>query len=408
GAKIPTNILHIYGATYSGIHVYEMLCKNVAVMRRKSDSWLNATQILKVAQIEKGKRTKILEKEIMIGQHEKVQGGYGKYQGTWVPFGRGVEIARQYGVEGLLQPLINFEPPPEGHEDTTPTKEQVNAAHKELLRKTGGMPMKKEGSIGIKRKKYDSSKLSEMTLGETDDDRSESPDVEVLSREASPEGERKRMKMEETFGNPSRHRAALLQMFVESDPDYKPDILVRPPPDLDVNLVIDDLGHTCTHWASALARIPILRHLVDRGADVRGPNNFGETALIRAVLVTNNYDSQTFTDLLEYLHPSITQIDSKGRTVLHHIASTTGMKGRARAARYYMECVLEWIARRMDGSFSSLVNVQDKSGDTALNIAARIGERNLMVQLLDVGADGWIANRALLRPADFGFDDLIG
>ena len=80
GAKIQT---HIYGATYSGIHVYEMLCKNVAVMRRKSDSWLNATQILKVAQIEKGKRTKILEKEIMVGQHEKVQGGYGKYQGTW-------------------------------------------------------------------------------------------------------------------------------------------------------------------------------------------------------------------------------------------------------------------------------------------------------------------------------------
>lgn len=52
-------------------------------MRRRADGFLNATQILKLAGVEKGKRTKILEKEILIGEHEKVQGGYGKYQGTW-------------------------------------------------------------------------------------------------------------------------------------------------------------------------------------------------------------------------------------------------------------------------------------------------------------------------------------
>lgn len=73
----------VYGAVYSGVPVYEMMCRNVAVMRRQKDSFLNATQVLKVAQIEKGKRTKILEKEIQNRDHEKVQGGYGKYQGTW-------------------------------------------------------------------------------------------------------------------------------------------------------------------------------------------------------------------------------------------------------------------------------------------------------------------------------------
>jgi hypothetical protein len=52
-------------------------------MRRKADSYLNATQILKLANVDKGKRTKILEKEILNGVFEKVQGGYGKYQGTW-------------------------------------------------------------------------------------------------------------------------------------------------------------------------------------------------------------------------------------------------------------------------------------------------------------------------------------
>lgn len=50
-------------------------------MRRRSDGWLNATQILKVAGFDKPQRTRVLEREVQKGEHEKVQGGYGKYQG---------------------------------------------------------------------------------------------------------------------------------------------------------------------------------------------------------------------------------------------------------------------------------------------------------------------------------------
>ncbi len=57
------------------------MSKGVAVMRRRSDSWLNATQILKVAGFDKPQRTRVLEREVQKGEHEKVQGGYGKYQG---------------------------------------------------------------------------------------------------------------------------------------------------------------------------------------------------------------------------------------------------------------------------------------------------------------------------------------
>jgi UDP-N-acetylmuramate-alanine ligase len=39
--------------------------------------------ILKVAGVDKSKRTKILDKELENEEHEKVQGGYGRYQGTW-------------------------------------------------------------------------------------------------------------------------------------------------------------------------------------------------------------------------------------------------------------------------------------------------------------------------------------
>ncbi len=70
-------------SSFSLTQVYECMIRGIAVMRRRNDSYVNATQILKVAGVDKGRRTKILEKEILPGTHEIVQGGYGKYQGTW-------------------------------------------------------------------------------------------------------------------------------------------------------------------------------------------------------------------------------------------------------------------------------------------------------------------------------------
>jgi transcription factor MBP1 len=50
-------------------------------MRRRHDDWINATHILKAAGFDKPARTRILEREVQKDVHEKVQGGYGKYQG---------------------------------------------------------------------------------------------------------------------------------------------------------------------------------------------------------------------------------------------------------------------------------------------------------------------------------------
>lgn len=52
------------------------------VMRRRHDDWINATHILKAAGFDKPARTRILEREVQKENHEKVQGGYGKYQGV--------------------------------------------------------------------------------------------------------------------------------------------------------------------------------------------------------------------------------------------------------------------------------------------------------------------------------------
>lgn len=62
--------------------MYEFKFGSESVMRRRVDDWINATHILKAAGLDKPSRTRILEREVQKGVHEKIQGGYGKYQGT--------------------------------------------------------------------------------------------------------------------------------------------------------------------------------------------------------------------------------------------------------------------------------------------------------------------------------------
>jgi transcription factor MBP1 len=74
----------VYSAVYSGIPVYEFQFGaelKEHVMRRRADNWINATHILKAAGFDKPARTRILERDVQKDVHEKIQGGYGKYQG---------------------------------------------------------------------------------------------------------------------------------------------------------------------------------------------------------------------------------------------------------------------------------------------------------------------------------------
>ncbi|KAJ2391319.1 Transcription factor mbp1, partial [Coemansia sp. RSA 2559] len=100
----------VWSASYAGVEVFQLLHSGVAVMRRRKDSYINATQILKCAQYDKPRRTRFLEREIHTDVHEKVQGGYGKYQGTWIPLDRAVALAHQLGVYSALKNLFEYNP----------------------------------------------------------------------------------------------------------------------------------------------------------------------------------------------------------------------------------------------------------------------------------------------------------
>jgi transcription factor MBP1 len=107
------------------VPVYEFNCMGNHIMRRRADDWINATHILKVADFDKPARTRILEREVQKGVHEKVQGGYGKYQGTWVPLQDGRALAERNNVLEKLRPIFDFVP---GDRSPPPAPKHATAA----------------------------------------------------------------------------------------------------------------------------------------------------------------------------------------------------------------------------------------------------------------------------------------
>ncbi|KAG8862141.1 transcriptional regulator swi6 [Tulasnella sp. 330] len=611
-APSPAVAARVYNAIYSSVQVYECMVRGIAVMRRRVDSYVNATQILKVAGIDKGRRTKILEKEILPGRHEIVQGGYGKYQGTWIPLERGREVATLYGVLPLLAPLFDhvatapttlvsipqpFRPPPHAlfayphpgayttytgatpgtnnqtipiqyppppgtalnvlqhgrsaglftptaafgpippgyqftgltaypipqpvsrqssqgsvagkgknatgqsspatlaassssagpstkplskrqkrpreeaikppstqksmnisKEDATPTKQAVddeaNRSNKRARLSTDDSPMGTNQDTAMQidpaleetqvemdvtpsqaptfiMNSQDSTVSTEplrptalplplvapngihpaplLPLPPSRVALNELPDPPIARFSTKPRQQSRSSIDRQTPLKSSQCRAILLAIF--ADQEEEPSSLIglltsassAGDNRIDVDLVIDDQGHTALHWAAALGRVRHVQQLIASGADIHRGNFAGETPLVRTVLSTQTHESNTFGDVLTALFPSVWTVDDKSQSVLHHIANVAGVKGRAAAARYFMESVLERVVRSGSG-VEALVDLEDVHGDTALNVSARVGNRALVRMLIDVGANRVLGNKLGLRPADFGIE----
>jgi hypothetical protein len=327
-------------------------------------------------------------------------------------------LAKSYGVEELLLPLFEYVQ----NEDTpTPTKEQAMSGAKPRVIKRRKSPADKT----TPRQPRVSRGNSLSTTPSHPSSLTPSPLLTAQRSPFHPAGRKrsasdslqntpdrirgksaKRAHPDELDAHSERYRAALMAMFLNEDGGEDPPILAAAdaPRDLDVDLVVDDQGHTSLHWAAALSRIHVLRLLLAKGACVTRKNENGETALMRAVMVTNAYDHHSFPMLLEMLAACIFDTDNKSRTLLHHIVLSAGGKGKSRSSRYYLEYTLEFLVKTQAQALVAFINIQDKSGDTALNLAAKIGSKNLAGQLLDVGASPLLANKAGLRPEDFGVE----
>ncbi|TXT14339.1 uncharacterized protein COLE_00532 [Cutaneotrichosporon oleaginosum] len=451
----------IYKVRYASSPVFEFICRNVAVMRRRSDAYLNATQILKVAGFDKPQRTRVLEREVQKGEHEKVQGGYGKYQGTWVPIERGLALAKQYNVEDLLRPIIDFvpresvsPPPAPKHAVAPPTKR-----NKEPKPKEGLVPIKSAGVLSGTGRHQTPDSVGEDVESEVMDDMSESQtpsplngtsllpavdersidgmDIDGFSMMNGGGHARKRSaammddedeyeQLKRARGNSAVHTPPppgqspryggmqhpltqdeyndiVLNYFV-SEATQIPAVMTNPPYNWDPNGIIDDDHHTALHWAAAMGRTRVIKLLLSAGARIFDKNNLDQTPLMRSVMFTNNYDLRKFPEVFELLHRSTLNIDKNNRTVFHHIANLALYKGKTHAARYYMEVILSRLADYPQ-ELADVINFADEDGETALTLAARARSKRIVKALLDHGADPKLRNRDHKSAEDYILED---
>ena len=460
-AREATGVPGINVAQYANVDVLEQSFGEHIVMRRLTDGSVNATQLLKLAGLDRSRRQKVLDREIG-SQFEKVQGGTGKYQGTWVPLSSALELARQYDVLEVLLPLLTFDVHTKINVRRQPTQIEIENQRRALAqnRNVGQRDRQEPGSSGppsASSQKGDQSMNQSMDQSMADQSITNGDAHGTTSNAVVNQGDGAI-----DFGgkepSASEMAAAAAAAASVTSPDTSLDlpksipsdddlVTLEPldPPDgdeiaessrdavtdlflnsskgtsetleeimarrniqkIELDVPIDDAGHTALHWAAALGQLALVSDLLKHGANCRRGNRKGESALVRAVLVTNSSDNQTFGELLNLLYPCLHLGDFNGRTVLHHIALTAGIPGRIDASRYYLDALLEWAVRWRGANgvkwlVDELIDLEDSNGDTALNIAARLGSKRIAEQLIEVGASVNICNRAGLGPKDFG------
>ncbi|WFD35268.1 Transcription factor mbp1 (MBF subunit p120) [Malassezia cuniculi] len=414
----------VFKATYSGVPVYECLIKDVAVMRRRSDAWLNATQLLKVVGLDKSQRTRVLEKEIQKGVHEKVQGGYGKYQGTWIPMDVALALADHYNIRDLLEPITSFDPsrgsPPPAPKHAVASSGRVKKGEDIV---EPARASSEESSVAVGGDEYARSEgsMSPSPSDVSSTSRTPSPIAPEMAQDSYPRYDAPpgAYMMARNGASPypyrdyghgtyeddpqARYAEIILDYFI-SETTTIPPLLVNPPPDFDPNMSIDEDEHSALHWACAMGRIRVVKLLLSAGADVFRVNANGQTALMRAAMFSNNYDLRKFPELFELLHRSILNIDRNDRTVFHHVVDLALSRGKPHAARYYLETMINRLSEYGE-QLADILNFQDDEGESALTMAARARSKRLVKLLLEHGADPKIRNKEGRNTEDYIVED---
>lgn len=431
----------IFKATYSGVPVYECIIKDVAVMRRRSDAWLNATQLLKVVGLDKSQRTRVLEKEVQKGIHEKVQGGYGKYQGTWIPMDVAIALAEHYHIRELLEPILSFVPsdrsPPPAPKHAVASSSRIKKLTADHLDAARARASSDDSSaLGADDAPHSEGSMSPSPSDLSSSSRTPSPIVpdtgsaEAYGASSYHGGARHAGAMHTPGGRmappyapyrdaygasmmqapvydememQARYAETILDYFI-SETTTIPPLLVNPPSDFDPNMSIDEDEHTALHWACAMGRVRVVKLLLTAGADVFRVNSNGQTALMRAAMFSNNYDLRKFPELFELLHRSILNIDRNDRTVFHHVVDLALSRGKPHASRYYLETMVHRLVEYGE-QLADILNFQDDEGETALTMAARARSKRLVKLLLEHGADPKIRNREGKNAEDYIVED---
>ncbi|EHL00264.1 putative metabolite transport protein [Glarea lozoyensis 74030] len=324
-SMVKPTVAGVYSATYSNIPVYEY----------------QFGEALKehAAGFDKPARTRILEREVQKENHEKVQGGYGKYQVA--PPARVIED--EYDNQSAQ---LN---------DDESIADDVTVASASFMAEDDRYDISQASTGHRKRKREENAQhaLNQAHLSYTDE---------------------------------------LLDYFMTSNLAIS---APRPEPPLNFqpDWAIDQDEHTAMHWAASMGDVEVMKQLRKFGANLAAQNVRGETPLMRAVLFTNCKDKQSMPLVVKELIGTAHIVDHCGATVLHHAAASTAQLTKHKPARYYMDVILNKMQEVFEPERTqSILDAQDIDGNTAIHIAAKNCARKIIRALVGRGARTDITN----------------
>ncbi|ANZ74799.1 BA75_01765T0 [Komagataella pastoris] len=536
----------IYIATYSSVDVYECICNTFPLMRRCSDDWVNVTQILKIAQFPKAQRTKILEKEVHDKTHQRIQGGYGRFQGTWTPLDIARNLAMNYGFGDSDLPVLYWDPskdpmPKRNKQKPTPAKHNLqsgnNSTGSPKRRRATPKKIKQQVQLPVQHT-FTNTKLeqpahipqyqlhdgysqhpplisksqhsqqyavpqvntyiysqpptfqqqqqllqqqqqhpqpqytqfvnnqqpiipspnnftynqnsvprfqnfqtakavqavhtSQGSLSTTENwsqdelhqhgrknsDTSVSSNVSLQNGKLPHDDSQLPTERPPHLSTQQFYTELLLNYFTE-DNEQVPYYLVEVPEGFNLDIPIDDEGHTALHWAASIGSVPVVEALLKNRADPLITNNSGLNALSKLVGFNNSYELMNFSQLLHLLKDCLIIPDANGRIPLHYMMELTSIPDKIQPLEYYFQGILEFVrqTQRLAETASPdnkdkdllkiLLNHQDNNGDSSLHIAARSGNAQFIKLLLSNGASVELVNRRKQSCKDMLSIDLL-
>ena len=139
-------------------------------------------------------------------------------------------------------------------------------------------------------------------------------------------------------------------------------------------------GLTALHYAANKGNIPLLKLLIDNGANVDAVTNLGKNLMHMAA--EGNQPSMLIYLITEQ-HQSAQSVDENGSTPLHWACYS----GSEEAVNFLL-------------NLNANINEQDKEKFTPLHLAANEGRENIVLKLLQKNADKYLTNNKGELPLD--------
>lgn len=388
-------------------------------MRRVLDDWVNLTQILKAANFPKAQRTRILEKDIQTGVHQKIQGGNGRFQGTWVPLEVAIDLANQHGLYLKFKELLSYEP------------------------MKGPQLMRIEKGANSKRRKKEAPKVtpnSSVSVHSNPPQHIQGPHHHLQPPPLQPPqppphvqapphpphpppgpGNPQGPMMEQYYPYYYMKRdylKELIDYFRSGVEENIPDFVAQPPADFGIDDPIDLEGHSPLHWAAAMGNLNLVLLLVSRGASPLVQNALGLNPLCRLVTFNNCCEKRNFAQILQCLKGLLFQPDKNNRLILHYLGQFSEFRSKAVSISYYFLVVMaeicalnEYCNAQMarlkqargkesvsesekNGFIRMILNHKDIYGDTPLHLAIRARNEEIIRVLVENGLDLAVLNNA--------------